>query len=56
MRERGLKSSLPWQEQRKVRRSREGAWIEIFCTGLVEVDDSCRSREGAWIEIGNPEK
>ena len=34
-----------------LRRSREGAWIEIFILSLVSVNIFRRSREGAWIEI-----
>ena len=35
----------------KVRRSREGAWIEIYADGILDKIQSGRSREGAWIEI-----
>ena len=34
-----------------VRRSREGAWIEIPQRHLQSLTARCRSREGAWIEI-----
>ena len=34
-----------------VRRSREGAWIEIAGSGIIGTITSGRSREGAWIEI-----
>ena len=34
-----------------VRRSREGAWIEILIEVVVDASNYCRSREGAWIEI-----
>ena len=33
------------------RRSREGAWIEIYSVGGSDSADKRRSREGAWIEI-----
>ena len=32
-------------------RSREGAWIEMICTGLYLLISVSRSRKGAWIEI-----
>ena len=35
-----------------MRRSREGAWIEIAVPPPVNVIADSRSREGAWIEIG----
>ena len=34
-----------------VRRSREGAWIEIAGSGIIGTITSGRSREGAWIEM-----
>ena len=36
-----------------MRRSREGAWIEIRTLSLSTMITLCRSREGAWIEILN---
>ena len=33
------------------RRSREGAWIEMRCTGRRKKKMMRRSRKGAWIEI-----
>ena len=33
------------------RRSREGAWIEIYGAHGIGFDNYGRSREGAWIEI-----
>ena len=36
------------------RRSREGAWIEIFSILLTSLLQLRRSREGAWIEISVP--
>ena len=33
------------------RRSRKGAWIEIFIRQRLGIPYSCRSRKGAWIEI-----
>ena len=50
-RERGLKSMYLQGYHYHLRRSREGAWIEIpwlgsFCLGSIR-----RSREGAWIEM-----
>ena len=36
----------------KIRRSREGAWIEILCSSSsAKFASNGRSREGAWIEI-----
>ena len=32
-------------------RSREGAWIEIPLSDVIDLTFSRRSREGAWIEI-----
>ena len=53
-RERGLKSFVA---HRRVicfaRRSREGAWIEMWMSNTNLVEVAGRSREGAWIEIGN---
>ena len=34
-----------------MRRSREGAWIEIHATRSAACSTVSRSREGAWIEI-----
>ena len=34
-----------------LRRSREGAWIEIDKLNEIWSNGHCRSREGAWIEI-----
>ena len=34
-----------------LRRSREGAWIEIAVTATKLTTNARRSREGAWIEI-----
>ena len=34
-----------------MRRSREGAWIEIYMLSSVKLNAASRSREGAWIEI-----
>ena len=34
-----------------LRRSREGAWIEILQGHAIDMSYACRSREGAWIEI-----
>ena len=35
------------------RRSREGAWIEIYVAASMAISIAGRSREGAWIEILN---
>ena len=35
----------------KIRRSREGAWIEISIACTVTKKYKSRSREGAWIEM-----
>ena len=35
-----------------MRRSREGAWIEIHLALIGRSSINGRSREGAWIEIG----
>ena len=51
-RERGLKyQGYNLQIRQKLRRSREGAWIEIPDKARVTIYVSGRSREGAWIEI-----
>ena len=34
-----------------IRRSREGAWIEIKPSYVALIQEVSRSREGAWIEI-----
>ena len=49
-RERGLKFLLVLKQPASVRRSREGAWIEIETANRIIVRGN-RSREGAWIEI-----
>ena len=41
----------PFLKQQAGRRSREGAWIEIFPLLLDYMERVGRSREGAWIEI-----
>ena len=51
-RERGLKFLDVKFNLKCIRRSREGAWIEILGISPEFVGSSCRSREGAWIEIG----
>ena len=53
VRERGLKSAGEQQIQSYRRRSREGAWIEIFAKRSIFPNANGRSREGAWIEILN---
>ena len=50
-RERGLKYRLQSQAAAEGRRSREGAWIEIWLSDDFESVEGSRSREGAWIEI-----
>ena len=51
MRERGLKYFRYINISTDIRRSREGAWIEIMSMTLTGIFTSGRSREGAWIEI-----
>ena len=34
-----------------IRRSREGAWIEIKPSYVALIQEVSRSREGAWIEM-----
>ena len=52
VRERGLKYAYNEQPiDGNVRRSREGAWIEMFLATGKGIPSSSRSREGAWIEI-----
>ena len=34
-----------------IRRSREGAWIEMPLSSAYSRKTMCRSREGAWIEM-----
>ena len=41
----------PKEEIKEKRRSREGAWIEIYKHEHHQKNLKCRSREGAWIEI-----
>ena len=50
-RERGLKCAEFGNDPRNLRRSREGAWIEIHFSYSLNKDQDSRSREGAWIEI-----
>ena len=50
-REHGLKSICPHVLLIYLRRSREGAWIEMPGDVLRLFLRGCRSREGAWIEI-----
>ena len=51
-RERGLKSTMvAYASSSEPRRSREGAWIEIYSTIILRLNSAGRSREGAWIEI-----
>ena len=52
MRERGLKYRNHLQLFfKRLRRSREGAWIEIVNGASALSANYSRSREGAWIEI-----
>ena len=51
MRERGLKSSDGVPLKKNLRRSREGAWIEMHHDLSERYHQQGRSREGAWIEI-----
>mgnify|MGYP004496112431 CR=1 FL=1 len=51
VRERGLKSCNEYHHERRARRSRKGAWIEIGTFNNVSVNCLRRSRKGAWIEI-----
>ena len=51
VRERGLKWHISLDNQKRRRRSREGAWIEIERQQETNQSTKCRSREGAWIEI-----
>ena len=51
VRERGLKFVSLAVYSAKIRRSREGAWIEITSLSALVKGTECRSREGAWIEI-----
>ena len=52
VRERGLKLRPPCIYLKKlIRRSREGAWIEIARIPVDFCGRFRRSREGAWIEI-----
>ncbi len=50
-RERGLKSNNRLLSLHHLRRSREGAWIEMAIVTRAFPGDTCRSREGAWIEM-----
>ena len=51
VRERGLKFRLRLLNSIDMRRSREGAWIEMVVPMNLEAAAYRRSREGAWIEI-----
>ena len=51
VRERGLKFPGERKHYSLLRRSREGAWIEIACCKAACINAGRRSREGAWIEI-----
>ncbi len=50
-RERGLKFICARLMILCLRRSREGAWIEIVAKLCMQLSYVSRSREGAWIEI-----
>ena len=53
VRERGLKSLLVAFLVIGLRRSRKGAWIEMFGVTTILGSAGCRSRKGAWIEIAS---
>ena len=46
-----MKFTEPRIEKRLIRRSREGAWIEMQNNWRLSTATKSRSREGAWIEI-----